>query len=307
MIILKMKGRMGNKRLNCHGSSCYKLGGNFIVFNILVLSSQQVLGFHPSSFVQQLPAMTNLSFVCYSRCSEFPRVGKYNMALLDSKLFDPSGDGNAESNKDDDELGTPLSGELSASMSGGQDLARQFYKQVQQNEKLKSIEEKRIDNDNELETEEEYYNINPPSSTTNTASTTKFTGQGYVPPNSTPLPGPGSASSGSSFGNADSSRPSPQDEMFKREFNLADRAASSIKFQAIFAVLALAFYIYIGATGGIVSGGFDDDTEDFIFNADGTSRMMDSNSLRRSYMGEDMLPPEDFVPIQKDSETSVWL
>ena len=101
--------------------------------------------------------------------------------------------------------------------------------------------------------------------------------------------------------------------MMRREYDLVSRASSDGLFlQAIIAVIALAFYAYVGLTGGIVSGGGaipDNDTSE----ATTPNTMLDNgnrdtaNSLRDAYMNEDMLPPENFIPIQRDTETSVWL
>jgi hypothetical protein len=79
----------------------------------------------------------------------------------------------------------------------------------------------------------------------------------------------------------------PREQMFQREFDLASRGASyGLAIQAVFAALLLAFYIYVGVTGGIVTGQADDD---------------------RFFGGDDMIPIEQVIPVPKDRETSVWL
>lgn len=75
--------------------------------------------------------------------------------------------------------------------------------------------------------------------------------------------------------------------MMEREFQLVGRAERGIAVQAVVAVLALVFYIYVGLSGGIVSG-LDAQTEDFG--------------------GDDeIMPFEQVVPVQRDREASVWL
>ena len=290
----KMATKMGKTQPYRHGGSSYRFPCAIVALQLLISYCQierLVVAFQPS-FVQQSSLST----------SGFHSTRRSLTTTLKSKLFDPSGDDDVESNKiNDDE--TIEEGKLEEKeIMDGKDLARQFYRQVQQNEEKSQTLNSRLENDIRRE-EEEFYNVKPPSNM-------KFTGQGYVPPNTRPLPG----GSSRNFGDVDNSRPSPRDQMFQREFNLADRAANGLKFQALFAGLVLIFYIYVGVTGGIVSGGgggFDDDNGYFIDGRDGVpTRNMDSPSSPPSYksfMGEDMLPPEDFVPVQKDTETSVWL
>jgi hypothetical protein len=79
---------------------------------------------------------------------------------------------------------------------------------------------------------------------------------------------------------------SPREVMMEREYELVGRAERNLGLQAIFAVLALAFYIYIGATGGIVS---------------------DDAALSDDFGGDDTIFFEEIMPVQRDSETSVWL
>ena len=70
----------------------------------------------------------------------------------------------------------------------------------------------------------------------------------------------------------------------EREYRLVGQAERNIVIQTGIAVLALAFYIYIGVSGGIVSGngGADFGVEDEIYF-------------------------EEIVPLPSDREVSVWL
>eukprot|EP00980_Cylindrotheca_fusiformis_P004015 scaffold880_cov132-Cylindrotheca_fusiformis.AAC.11 len=78
----------------------------------------------------------------------------------------------------------------------------------------------------------------------------------------------------------------PKESMMEREFKLVGRAEKGLAVQGLFAVFALAFYIYVGLSGGI-SNRSEESLQDFG--------------------GDDMLPYEQLVPLQKDREESVWL
>ena len=78
---------------------------------------------------------------------------------------------------------------------------------------------------------------------------------------------------------------SPREVMMQREYELVGRAERGLGLQAIFAVLALAFYIYVGVTGGIVSG----------------------SDVDNDFGGEDTIYYEQTMPIQRDSESSVFI
>ena len=77
-----------------------------------------------------------------------------------------------------------------------------------------------------------------------------------------------------------------QERMMEREYRLVERAERNLLIQGAFAVLALAFYIYIGISGGI------------------TNR---SEESLENFGGDDMIPFEQVAPIQRDREESVWL
>lgn len=74
--------------------------------------------------------------------------------------------------------------------------------------------------------------------------------------------------------------------MMEQEFKLVGRAERGIAIQAVFAVVALCFMIYIGVSGGIVSG---------------------DSAVNEDFGGEDQLPFEQLMPVQTDREASVWL
>lgn len=110
----------------------------------------------------------------------------------------------------------------------------------------------------------------------------KWTGQASEPTTSFPAPGtlfssPSSTSSG---------QQSPRAQMMEAEMNLVGRAERGIAIQAAFAVVALCFAIYIGLSGGIVSG---------------------DSAANEDFGGEDLLPFEQLMPVQTDREASVWL
>ena len=71
----------------------------------------------------------------------------------------------------------------------------------------------------------------------------------------------------------------------EREYNLVDRAERNIAFQAVLAVAALAFYIFVGLSGGISSG----------------------DAVVDDFGADDEIPFEQLIPVQTDRETSVWL
>ncbi|KAL3904022.1 MAG: hypothetical protein SGARI_005117 [Bacillariaceae sp.] len=72
----------------------------------------------------------------------------------------------------------------------------------------------------------------------------------------------------------------------EREFQLAGRGAGlGLGIQAVIAVFALIFYLYVGISGGIVSGGGADD----------------------SFGGDDIIEYEQVIPVPRDTEPSVWI
>jgi hypothetical protein len=78
----------------------------------------------------------------------------------------------------------------------------------------------------------------------------------------------------------------PREMMLEREYQLVGRAERGIAFQAIVAVIALAFYVYIGLSGGIVSG---------------------ADAQMQDFGADDEIPFEQVMPVQRDREVRVWL
>ena len=72
----------------------------------------------------------------------------------------------------------------------------------------------------------------------------------------------------------------------EREYELVGRAEQGIVVQAAAAVAALIFYIYVGMSGGIVSG---------------------DEAMMESFGADDEIPFEQLMPIPSDREVSVWL
>jgi hypothetical protein len=210
-----------------------------------------------------------------SRC-----LSSIQNSSLQSKLFGPGGE------EYDDGIGEP-SGQ--SNQDDGQALAKDFYDQLRKREEAKqrggsiSSEGSKISeqqnqqpvNVNDDTQESSFLNQQKGAARSDDEATpnVKFTGRRDAP----------------NFYAATSRSPggrSPRETMMEREFELVGRAEKNIVFQAVFAAVVLAFYIYIGATGGIVSG-------DVAASAD--------------FGGEDLIPFEQVMPLQNDQETSVWL
>jgi hypothetical protein len=83
-----------------------------------------------------------------------------------------------------------------------------------------------------------------------------------------------------------SGQQSPRAQMMERELDLVGQAERGIAIQAVFAIVALCFMIYIGLSGGIVSG---------------------DSATNQDFGGDDELPFEQLMPVQVDREASVWL
>jgi hypothetical protein len=215
-------------------------------------------------------------------------ANRYRTVLMDSKLFGPEeyddGIGNTNNNGKSDQ-------------DGGQALAKDFYEQLRKrgqdeldDDVSLGMEENRensqIDKLDKLKiTDEEARSLNREpftrrqemsSSTTGTTPTKKFTGRQdsfyRQPSSSSSLPS--------------SQVKSPREAMMEREYQLVENAERGIFAQAAFAVLALAFYIFVGLNGGIVTG---------------------DAALNDDFGGDDEIPFETLMPVQRDSETSVWL
>jgi len=73
--------------------------------------------------------------------------------------------------------------------------------------------------------------------------------------------------------------------MMEREFQLVGRAEKGLKYQAIFAVCVLCFYVYVGLTGGIQSGG----------------------EVTWDLGADETMIEELAIPVPRDTEASYWL
>lgn len=78
-----------------------------------------------------------------------------------------------------------------------------------------------------------------------------------------------------------------REEMMRREYNLVSGAtgATAFTFQAGLALFMLAFFIYVGLTGGIVSG---------------------EEAAQMNFSGDE-IEFEQIIPLPRDSDNSVWI
>ncbi|KAG7365158.1 hypothetical protein IV203_038361 [Nitzschia inconspicua] len=217
------------------------------------------------------------------------RLGVKSRTPFDSSLMD----GNDESNDNEDKI---ISSDETASLSSsssplpeGEELAKLFYRQIRQRQGQQEKSATEPDNRTApILSEEQLRNQNAKpfskrremsvaSSTSNSdrsvpPSQRKYTGQSDSPLFGNVPPGP-------------RERSDPRRSMMEREVQLAGRGASlGLGVQAVFAVVVLTFYIYVGVSGGIVSGGGDDD-----------------------FGGDDVIEYEQVIPVPRDAEKSVWL
>jgi hypothetical protein len=226
--------------------------------------------------------------------------------LHTSKLFYTEDMANSDDN--DDERGLPKpqsnSGNSSSSSSfrsGGQDLAKGFYRQMQgqNDDNITDDSSKTKPRPSLFEEQVRYQNSQPFSqrrliSTSSSSSSTnsmkgrfskrKYTGQSDSLLNEiVPL---GTREQRTNINSVQ------RQSMMEREYQLAGRGAGvGLALQAIVAVFALIFYIYVGWSGGIVSG--DVDRTNFGGSSDDGDTM---------YYYEQVV-----TPVPRDSETSVWL
>lgn len=79
-----------------------------------------------------------------------------------------------------------------------------------------------------------------------------------------------------------------REEMMRKEFRLVSEATgrTAFTFQAGLALFMLIFFIYVGLTGGIVSG---------------------EDAMRMDFGGDDMVHYEQIIPLPRDSDNSVWV
>lgn len=195
-------------------------------------------------------------------------------------------------------------------MEGGEALAKDFYKQLKQREQQQQEESDRLSSstgpksnsprnkpkpaqepDFPTLSEEEARSLNREPfnkrrevivGTDGKPKVKKWTGQPSEPAAGFPAPG----SLFSSPPPTSSGQQSSRAQMMEAEMNLVGRAERGIAIQAVFVVVALCFAIYIGLSGGIVSG---------------------DSAANEDFGGEDMLPFEQLMPVQSDREASVWL
>ena len=161
-----------------------------------------------------------------------------------------------------------------ASSDEGEQLAKQFYKQLRDRE-----ETAKPDRTPELLSEEEARQINRDAFRLRTeVPTRKFTGRrDELPPSAGLFSGQGASVY---------SVPSPRQRMAENEFNLVGRAERLALVQTSLTVFLLVVGIFVGVTGGISSNDW--------------SAVIDS--LDTSIEGI-----EEALPIPTDDATSVWL
>jgi hypothetical protein len=201
-------------------------------------------------------------------------------------------------------------GDRSDNNMEGEALAKDFYKQLKQREQQQQEESDRLSSSSgpksssprnkpkpaqetifpTLPEEEARFRNREPFSkrrevivgTDGKPKSKKWTGQPSEPAAGFPATG----SLFSSPPPTSSGQQSPRSQMMEQEFKLVGRAERGIAIQAVFAVVALCFMIYIGVSGGIVSG---------------------DSAVNEDFGGEDQLPFEQLMPVQTDREASVWL
>ena len=85
----------------------------------------------------------------------------------------------------------------------------------------------------------------------------------------------------------DSRRNQVRENMMRREYELVSGATgrTALTFQAGLAVCMLVFFLYVGLTGGIVTG----------------------DAAQMDFGGDDVLQFEEIIPIPRDSDQSVWI
>lgn len=208
--------------------------------------------------------------------------------ILFSKLFGPEGDFEDEM----ESIGDPYTS------SGGDDLARDFYNELQKRKKqtLNSSSEATIMSQDEIIAR--IQNAAAPT-TTSKPQAVDSQRQGEETPTSSsnplsaPLPkkkytGQGSfyAQNPSPPGARGAQGRTPREMMMEREYQLVGRAEQGIAVQAVIAILALAFYFYVGLSGGIATG---------------------RDAQLGDFGADDEIPFEQLMPVQRDREVSVWL
>lgn len=228
------------------------------------------LSFHCTAFILGFATVgtTIQGYVPFS-CN-LSRTPVFSLRPLSSKLFGPDDDF-------DDNIGR-----IGESSTGGDSMVNDFFKEVKKREEtLQSTETSSGIEDDIISkiqnTDAEPWLLKAPTAESDgdyVPPTKKFTGQErfYAPRPS--VPGTGL------------SRQTPRETMMEREYQLVGRAERGIVVQAIIAVMALVFYIYVGLSGGIVSG---------------------TDAQMRDFGADDEIPFEQLMPVQRDREVSIWL
>lgn len=226
--------------------------------------------------------------------------------LMKSKLFGNSrNDGYNDSTNSNRNSSNNDNNDSNQFNSEGQDLASQFYKQVQLNEQKQrqgmmntknsndqsadDMIERSSNNDNVIKKFTGRSSFSEVTSAT--ASDTDFSGP---PVRANPF------SSSSSLFSSSSSEPGSAalNEQYRTEFNAVNRFEQTIFLQAGFIVAALIFVIWVGISGGITDGSDrymedDTDTPSFLYNSNDIPEVVFEKKL---------------IDTMKDNDpTSVWL
>lgn len=212
------------------------------------------------------PQSVLLAFLCILSCSDTGAFSPTQLAPVaaasyrclsvrwNSKLFGPDEDFDEEKQQRE-----------------GEALAKKFYEQMRKREEQQSTGPTTASTTNETPpiSSQETMQL-PPKKTKFTGKPSDFAGREGGLYSSSSVPGEGPQT--------------PRQQMMQREFDLVNRAEKGLAYQAIFAVCVLIFYIYVGATGGIQSGGDDVDLG-----------------------ADDTVIDEIILPQQRDTEASYWL
>eukprot|EP00536_Pseudo-nitzschia_multiseries_P001625 jgi/Psemu1/300882/fgenesh1_kg.21_\ len=190
----------------------------------------------------------------------------------------------------------------------GESLAAEFYKNLQQRQDAEKRKEASASSD--VDVDVDVYSMGSPTDRTTIGSLFDDDDERDrdTPPTNTNTPaikftgrrtnGDSSSSSSSNyFGRSSSStgRNAPnrdrnpvRERMMRREYDLVSGATgrTALGLQAGIALSMLLFFVYIGLSGGIVSG---------------------DAALTADFGGDDFIQFEEIIPLPRDSDTSVWL
>lgn len=183
----------------------------------------------------------------------------------------------------------------------GEDLVAEFYKNLREREDIDASV--RMDAgsgsvDNESSTDTVSSSISKsPSSVGRMGTNSLFDTNEYYETEEEAVPkAPARKFSGSDyFGGSnvggspagDSRRNQVRENMMRREYELVSGATgrTALAFQAGLAFCMLVFFLYVGLTGGIVTG----------------------DAAQMDFGGDDMLQFEEIIPVPRDSDQSVWI